>query len=229
MKKQINFTFSKRKTTIIVISLLVLICLMFLLTPNYTSKIKNSINTLIEKIPNKSPEIFSKINSIRYISYSRKKTTSQTRSGLVESKNWELGQLVVFSNGLGLILNNVYKEEKKSHIRVIVNLTLINTTKKTQNGFELIWPTYWISVKDSKGNEFKGIGSIFTNNEGIWDKVNNLSQTSEKNWLPGEKLIGNMYFDIPKNSEKLVLELSYPEFISEGILYHYIVYSYPID
>lgn len=132
---------------------------------------------------------------------------------------WEIGNSIVFTNGLKLILNKVWEETQLDYPYVVISVTLENTTNEVQDAYDLELPVC-IYVWDNEDNRFSGSGGL-TVGESIWSKIDELSPGDNKKWPPGKKLTGNIYFDVEGNAGDLIVELEYTEFIRPNIIYRY--------
>lgn len=133
---------------------------------------------------------------------------------------WEIGKPIDYSNGLRLILNEVWTDKRFGEPYVVINESLINTTDEIQDGFDLAMPRYDINVWDSEDNKFWRGWGLF-DGESTWEKINNLSPGVNKKWSPGKELTGNVYFNVEGNTGDLMLELEYSEFIRPNVIYRY--------
>jgi len=140
--------------------------------------------------------------------------------GKVPVKEWEIGEPIVFRNGLKATLNKVWEEKRLEQPYVVINITLENTTDKVQEDWIIFTMPASPKVRDSEDNRFSGWGSLFTG-EGIWDKIDKLSPGENKKWPPGKELTGNIYFDVSGNTGDLIIELEYSEFLKTNVIYCY--------
>ncbi|MBA7661793.1 hypothetical protein ES703_69813 [subsurface metagenome] len=139
--------------------------------------------------------------------------------GKVPVMEWKIGEPIDYPNGLRLILNKLWIEKQMGYPFVVINVSLINTTDKVQNGYDFELPVR-VYVWDSQDNKFLGSGG-FTSEESIWAKIDNLSPGVNKKWPPGKELTGNIYFNVSGNIGGLMVELEYAEFIRPNVIYCY--------
>lgn len=135
---------------------------------------------------------------------------------------WRIDELITFSNGLSIVLNNVWKETQYDYIYVVINITLKNTTDKLQedgNTFSL--PAFFMYLYDSEDNKFLGNGCLKADCDTVYEAIDNLSPGTNKKWPAGKELSGNIYFHIPEQAKEFTLELSYSEFLRVNKIYCY--------
>ncbi|GAJ12163.1 unnamed protein product, partial [marine sediment metagenome] len=170
----------------------------------------------IEKVEEAKTKEVSEIKGKKIIGY--RDTELRDKVPVVE---WEIGKPIDYPNGLRLILNEVWEEKQESYPFVVINETLINTTKRVQDGYYLEAPVC-VWVWDSQDNKFFGNGGL-TNDVSvlIWDKIDKLSPGVNKKWPRGKKLTGNIYFDVSGNTGSLMVELEYCRVIRPSVIYRY--------
>jgi len=180
-----------------------------------TKQIEQTVEEVaIKEISGAETEEVPEIEGKKIIGY--RDTELRDKVPIVE---WKIGKPIDYPNGLRLILNEVWIEKQMDYPFVVINETLINTTKRVQDGYYLELPVC-IWVWDSQDNKFFGSGGFFSE-ESIWAKIDELSPGVNKKWPQGKKLTGNIYFDVSGNTGGLMVELEYCRVIRPSVIYRY--------